>query len=1046
MRATATFSEECRRASTRIVLALASILANTSGALADDSPGMPRVRVSDDGKRFVLADSGQSFTPWGFNYLGEFGHLIEESWDKDWPRLERDFREMRKLGANVVRIHLQFGTYMKGPNEFDRVQFDRLRKLLDLARNVGVYVDVTGLCCYRLKQIPDWYDKLDEQERWHIQARWWKEIAKTCANHSAVFCYDLMNEPVIGGPAKEGEPRWVGGELGGFYFVQRISDDAKGRTNTEIAAAWSEKLTTAIREEDPETLITVGVIPWAQIWPTAKPVFYSPEAAKHFDFVSPHIYPGKDELGKAFHALTVYDIGKPIVVEEIFPLACSLEELNRFVDGSRDRADGWISHYFGHTIEEHRKGAEPKGTAPDAPFHVAVADFLTWWSHKGKEIAGRVAPEAEDNNQGAAPRRSNELIVRGSVEQIHIIHAKPGEAITIDGPGDLKVTKTADSSGGLVVRELVPGAYRVLFAGRDRPPETVRVMTRDEHPDRSFYALQKLEPTRGYIETRDGTLLCYRVVLPDPKVHGKGPYDLIITYSGYQPGLETSDAHQNKPFDQFSKLGYAVAGVNMRGSGCSGGAFDLMEPITWLDGYDVVEAFSAQPWVDDVALGDQSWPGLTQLYVAGTQPPSLDAIVAGSVVGDFYRDVFYPGGIPNVGFGHIWAGGRDVENAWPARRKEINSLVTTDRIAAANQALRGQNVNTVETIKTQPFDGPHWQSRSAEQLVGRIEVPTLQIVSWQDPQCGGRPAALFERFPKTTPVRLVGVNGFHQYYAGAVWNEIVEFLDIYLGDHAAGKIAAYESKDRFVALLESNAKGDVRGRFTLPAFKSSGDGQRFELGRDLKADDPHAATGISTFNYAPSRPGSWTAPTQDQRTFTSDALKKRNVMAGPGSVDLWINTEAEDVDLQVTLSEVRPDGHEMLVQSGWLRASHRSLDENASTPLRPIQLHTTDASKKLTPRQWTPLRIELFPFAHVFREGSRIRLTISGPGGAGNAWPWAFEALPGGFDVRISHGGDRKSSVVLPVVEPNQAEIPASLPAPDDVWLQPCRPAARARA
>ncbi len=194
-------------------------------------------------------------------------------------------------------------------------------------------------------------------------------------------------------------------------------------------------------------------------------------------------------------------------------------------------------------------------------------------------------------------------------------------------------------------------------------------------------------------------MLAYRVVLPDPEIHGEGPYDLVISYSGYQPSLETSDAFQNRPFEQFSALGYAVAGVNMRGSGCSGGAFDFMEPLTWLDGYDMIEAFSAQPWVDDVAFGDQSWPGLTQLFVASTQPPSLDAIVAGSVVGDFYRDVFYPGGIANVGFGYAWAGGRDRENAWPSSRKELIARAAVDPVCLANQALRGQNVNLIQTIK-----------------------------------------------------------------------------------------------------------------------------------------------------------------------------------------------------------------------------------------------------------------------------------------------------------------------------------------------------------
>ena len=343
---------------------------------------MESVRISEDGRGFVLSRSGTAFVPWGFNYLGEFGKLVEETWHEDWPRLERDFREMRKLGANVVRIHLQFGTYMTAPDEFDPAQLGRLKRLLDLARETGLYVDVTGLSCYRLGSIPAWYDALDEAERWDVQARWWQMIARTCAGHPAVFCYDLMNEPVVGGQPKDGEPRWVGGELGGLWFVQRISQPASGRTgrnNVEIAEAWAAKLTTAIRREDPRTPITVGVIPWAHVWPNAKPLFYAPEAAKHFDFVSIHLYPGQGKVEQAIAALSAYDIGKPLVVEETFPLACTIEELDQFIDGSRDRVDGWISHYFGHTIDEHRNGAEPAG---------AVADFLEYWSEKGETIMG----------------------------------------------------------------------------------------------------------------------------------------------------------------------------------------------------------------------------------------------------------------------------------------------------------------------------------------------------------------------------------------------------------------------------------------------------------------------------------------------------------------------------------------------------------------------------------------------------------------------------------------------------------------------------------
>ena len=306
---------------------------------------------------------------------------------------------------------------------------------------------------------------------------------------------------------------------------------------------------------------------------------------------------------------------------------------------------------------------------------------------------------------------------------------------------------------------------------------------------------------------------------------------------------------------------------------------------------------------------------------------------------------------------------------------------------------------------------------------------------------GSRPATLYERFAADTPVRLVGVNGFHQYWSGAVWDEVAEFLDTYLGDATEAEIIEYEARNDFVVLLESNDAGEVRGRFTLPGFAAAGDGRRLSLGPDLTPDDPDGPGTSSTFTYDPTPPGTWAAPVQDQVAFTSDALPDDTVMAGSGSVDLWVAADAKDVDLQVTLSEVRPDGQEMLVQSGWLRASHRALDKDASTALRPRHLHTAESLTYLVPGELTQIRIELFPFAHVFREGSRIRLIVSGPGGAVNAWPWAFDTLPGGFHVRVSHDGeDHPSSVVLPVVQPTDLSLPASLPDCGGVWLQPCRP------
>ena len=160
--------------------------------------GLEEVRVAVDGKGFVLSKSGKPFLPWGFNYDHEGdGQLLEDYWDDQWLTVESAFREMRALGANVVRIHLQFGKFMESPAKPRQHSLKQLARLVKLAEQTGLYLDLTGLGCYHRKDVPEWYDKLSERNRWAAQAVFWEAVAKTCAENSAIFCYDLMNEPVV---------------------------------------------------------------------------------------------------------------------------------------------------------------------------------------------------------------------------------------------------------------------------------------------------------------------------------------------------------------------------------------------------------------------------------------------------------------------------------------------------------------------------------------------------------------------------------------------------------------------------------------------------------------------------------------------------------------------------------------------------------------------------------------------------------------------------------------------------------------------------------
>ena len=84
---------------------------------------MERVEVARRG--FVLAPSGRPFTPWGLNY-GHDGRLIEDFWEVKWPLLVKDFRDMKGLGANVVRVHLQFGKFMAAADKPNAKALDRV--------------------------------------------------------------------------------------------------------------------------------------------------------------------------------------------------------------------------------------------------------------------------------------------------------------------------------------------------------------------------------------------------------------------------------------------------------------------------------------------------------------------------------------------------------------------------------------------------------------------------------------------------------------------------------------------------------------------------------------------------------------------------------------------------------------------------------------------------------------------------------------------------------------------------------------------------------
>lgn len=303
------------------------LLLLTGSALAAD---METVKVAPDTQGFVLSPSGVRYVPWGHNYASVD---ILERLAKDPARVEREFAEMKAAGTNVARIHPEMPLILSGPDRADPQALDQLRVLLRLAEKSGIYLKVTGLACYKIKNRLDWYDSMNEPERWRVQAFFWETIARTCADSPAVFAYDLVNEPASVGKRDEG---WYTGRMGDVEFCQRLSLDPGRRNGDEIFREWTKLMVASIRKHDPVHLITMGMLPFPGAYKAA---------AEQLDFVSPHLYPKKGEVDDEIKLLHEFGWGKPIVIGETFPLSCGADDERDFLLKSREFAHGWMGHW-----------------------------------------------------------------------------------------------------------------------------------------------------------------------------------------------------------------------------------------------------------------------------------------------------------------------------------------------------------------------------------------------------------------------------------------------------------------------------------------------------------------------------------------------------------------------------------------------------------------------------------------------------------------------------------------------------------------------------
>jgi hypothetical protein len=746
------------------------------------------------------------------------------------------------------------------------------------------------------------------------------------------------------------------------------------------------------------------------------------------------------------------------------------------------------------------------------------------------------------------PASAASFSVHGSAEQVYVTGLGPGaSASLLTSGGSALYTQNADSLGGLLFRDVPPGkGYRVQLNPNGPKSGSITVHSDAAAPwDPDIYNQSIPDNGYTYLTTRDGTELAIDVHPPTSPAGEPGapsfihlptfpantsyapPYPTLIEYSGY--GYADPSGPENGIAVLANLMGFAVVDVNMRGTGCSGGAYDFFEPLQNLDGYDVIETIAHQPWVlgKKVGMMGISYGGISQLFTAQLDPPDLEAISPLSVI-DATATTLYPGGILNTGFAVPWAEQRQQE-AQPAPAPGTQPYATQqiqsgDQTCKDNQVLHGEATDLMAKIRANNYYNPS----TADPLdpvtfVNKINVPTFLVCQWEDEQTGGHCPNLVQHFTGTSKKWFTFTNGAHiDSLDPYTYDRWYDFLQLYVAhkapivNQAATRAAApaiYQSamglpQNDVVTLPPDPIQEQPTYQSALSAFEalpevrvlfdngagrlagaSSNPGDPYPAFEQSFSDVPIPGTTARTWYFGPrgtlndSAPASagtdtytseasalpltdyssntgagglwgnasqwewkWQQnPSRSAVSYTSAPLSANTTVIGGGAVDAWIQSSTPDVDLQATISEVRPDGHETFVQDGWLRASERKLAttsdnifKQAPTTVEPIPTFLASDAQPMPAGQFAEVKVPLYFEGHVYRASSRIRVTIAAPNGTQPIWSFdETQPSAGTATESVTFSPSMPSSLVLPVVPGVSA--PAGLPPCPSLRNEPCR-------
>src|SRR5258706_12361274 len=478
----------------------------------------------------------------------------------------------------------------------------------------------------------------------------------------------------------------------------------------------------------------------------------------------------------------------------------------------------------------------------------------------------------------------------------------------------------------------------------------------------------------------------------------KGRYPVILTYGPYAKGLSFQDGypsawqrmvaeHPDVAYgssnlyqswevvdpEKWVPEGYACVRVDSRGAGRSPGFIDHFSPGETKDFYQCIEWAGVQPWSNGkVGLNGISYYGINQWHVASLQPPHLAAMCVWEGAADWYRDMTHHGGIVST----FWANWFDMQvktvqhglgERGPGSRATGQVVCGDDPLW--DKALQENRADFGDEILSHPFDDDYHKARSP--VWEKITTPLLSAANWGGQ--GLHPRGNFEGFIRSKSkdkwLEAHGIEHWTHFYTDYGRKLQLRFFDFFLKGKGDWKDQPkvqlpIRHLDRFVGRHE-NEWPLARTQWTRLCLNNN---------HQLRFGKQNSSSSI-TFDAM-----------GDGVTFISEPLDKEMEITGPIACKLKGSSSTEDADLFLILRVFTPDLREVTfigaidphtpIAQGWLRASHRKLDEKLSTEYRPY--HTHDGRQFLSKNEIVALDIEILPTCIAIPAGYRIALSVRG--------------------------------------------------------------------